>query len=726
MSVENERIEELLNEEESVVVDELKKQWGYSEEEPLVLLGRLRLLSLPNDNRKKFFRIERVMHPVREDVLLNPITANEVDVYIYNQDHLFSLETYDLKDRWVKFKPQLSVFKEREKHNDPFLLAVDAVDIDILVKSPKDISEASISTIEGQDYIEQWVIDMYREKNDERLFKAHQELKATLEEERVAEETLIGNLKSEFETLLEQCRASEDTLYSTKKKVKQVSSELEGLDETYIRKIKQWEHKLMSLKALIEDRTDMLLKLDLMTEDELNSVLGIQNKDYEPLKSYSFEEDFSNDMDAVIAYIQAYLYDKGIIYRRSVLQDFLALLISNDLIVLAGDSGSGKTHLVKSFAEAIGGEAVIIPVKPNWTSAEDLLGYYNPLENKYLSTPFLDAILEAGRNPNIPYLICLDEMNLARVEYYFADFLSLLEERGEAPEIPLYSNSESDLLAGEVKNFIALIDEAALQNGQEGLMSFLEILKDDAINRKLHELCGFSEGDSLLRYHTYLRRLMNSYLGIPSKLKLPKNIRIIGAINVDETTHYLSPKILDRAHIMRFSSPLLMDWEEVSLEIEESSLDLDRPVQIPEHLLYERSAYPHFDKDDSLVLILVALVKEYLAPLGIEFGLRTVRQALNYRNALHQFSNISDGVILNQIILHKILPKMMFDGNRPILGDNENGEVSRLDLLGAMLDEFKRLLDSEELEGYDSAITELSEMIENAKSNDGIVNYWAR
>ena len=68
----------------------------------------------------------------------------------------------------------------------------------------------------------------------------------------------------------------------------------------------------------------------------------------------------------------------------------------------------------------------------------------------------------------------------------------------------------------------------------------------------------------------------------------------------------------------------------------------------------------------------------------------------------------------------------MFDGNRPILGDNENGEVSRLDLLGAMLDEFKRLLDSEELEGYDSAIIELAEMIENAKSNDGIVNYWAR
>ena len=81
--------------------------------------------------------------------------------------------------------------------------------------------------------------------------------------------------------------------------------------------------------------------------------------------------------------------------------------------------------LVKSFADAIGGKAFIIPVKPNWTSAEDLLGYYNPLEKKYLATPFLEALLEAQNNPTIPYFICLDEMNLARIEYYFADFLSL-------------------------------------------------------------------------------------------------------------------------------------------------------------------------------------------------------------------------------------------------------------------------------------------------------------
>ena len=99
--------------------------------------------------------------------------------------------------------------------------------------------------------------------------------------------------------------------------------------------------------------------------------------------------------------------------------------MTNDLIILAGDSGSGKTNLVKSFAKAIGGKSVIIPVKPNWTSAEDLLGYYNPLENKYLSTKFLDTLLEAQENPNTPYFICLDEMNLARVRVLFRRFSKL-------------------------------------------------------------------------------------------------------------------------------------------------------------------------------------------------------------------------------------------------------------------------------------------------------------
>src|SRR3546814_5824879 len=117
---------------------------------------------------------------------------------------------------------------------------------------------------------------------------------------------------------------------------------------------------------------------------------------------------------------------------------FLALLRTRDLVVLAGDSGSGKTSLVRAAAKAICGTCTIIPVKPNWTGPEDLLGYFNPIERSYQATPFLLALQAASRDPHVPHFICLDEMNLARVEHYFADFLSLLE-RSEEPTSELQS-----------------------------------------------------------------------------------------------------------------------------------------------------------------------------------------------------------------------------------------------------------------------------------------------
>ena len=106
------------------------------------------------------------------------------------------------------------------------------------------------------------------------------------------------------------------------------------------------------------------------------------------------------------------------------------------MIVLSGSSGSGKTSLCREYARVTGSICHVIPVKPNWTSAEDLLGFYSPIEKRYLKTPFLNALLEASKDPSHLHIICLDEMNLARPEYYFADFLSVLETRSSNPRRP--------------------------------------------------------------------------------------------------------------------------------------------------------------------------------------------------------------------------------------------------------------------------------------------------
>jgi hypothetical protein len=105
-------------------------------------------------------------------------------------------------------------------------------------------------------------------------------------------------------------------------------------------------------------------------------------------------------------------------------------------------------------------------------------------------------------NPEIPHFICLDEMNLARVEYYFADFLSLLESRDEAPEINLYSADESAHVLSELKAVVEIIQDSKEKYGQDGVVNFIALLKDEAINNQLRQAFGFSDKNSLIKYHS--------------------------------------------------------------------------------------------------------------------------------------------------------------------------------------------------------------------------------
>ena len=523
----------------------------------------------------------------------------------------------------------------------------------------------------------------------------------------------LTELESQKSALLQVLGQVEEDVLSSQKALDEAETKYEEF-------IKYLDSNMAKLNDILKTKSEMLMQLDLLEEDDLDKLL-INLEEPDSREGHKFSEIFDSNYSQATAYIQAYMWQHNIVYKRSVLEDFLALISTNDLIILAGDSGSGKTNLVKSFAKAIGGKSIIVPVKPNWTSAEDLLGYYNPLENKYLSTKFLDALLEAQQNPHVPYLICLDEMNLARVEYYFADFLSLLEERDEQPEIQLFSSSEGEVLASELKNFISLINDTAVKLDNRNINGFIDIMKDKEFNAKLHEICGFKEGDSLLKYHSYLKRMLNNFLNTPSSIKLPKNVRIIGAINVDETTHYLSPKILDRAHIMKFGSPLLADWSLIEDEVEDFDLDMSLPINFTSSELGERLPYPEFDRESELVQDLITLVKSYLDPLGIEFGLRTIRQALGYSEALGKFET-EYKVVLNNIILHKVLPKLLFDGRKV---DNQ-GRL-REDILRAMSMHLQNELNSLSFyDDADSSIAELQKVISSAEANDWVVNYWSR
>jgi hypothetical protein len=130
---------------------------------------------------------------------------------------------------------------------------------------------------------------------------------------------------------------------------------------------------------------------------------------------------------------------QGLRLSERVIRRYHSSLRPRGFVILSGISGGGKTRLTRAYANAVGAEYLLVPVAPNWNSNEDLLGFYNPVHKVYVDTRFshflrraareFQQATEAGRAPR-PFHLVLDEMNLARVEHYFAKFLSAMELRG--------------------------------------------------------------------------------------------------------------------------------------------------------------------------------------------------------------------------------------------------------------------------------------------------------
>jgi len=141
-------------------------------------------------------------------------------------------------------------------------------------------------------------------------------------------------------------------------------------------------------------------------------------------------------IDTKVIKLDEYFASKGYLYPSHLVSQFYTALKTKGFVILSGLTGTGKTKIAQELAELLDGfkkNFLFLPVRPDWRNSKALLGYYNPLNEKYHKTDLLEFILEAkkdyeqNREKAKPYFVLLDEMNLAHVEYYFADFLSVLE-----------------------------------------------------------------------------------------------------------------------------------------------------------------------------------------------------------------------------------------------------------------------------------------------------------
>lgn len=673
---------------------------------------------------------EKIEYPINEvGSLFNTIYKNGV---------FLSTNKKKLKiGKLLSLKFKLSNIKEREKYNNPFLICGDLNSIEYLEKIPKNFINHFDENFFVIDkiFVDSYIEDNYKEEiklyNDSIDFikKSHLDLiyqRDAFIEKFNNEQNDLENQKDfiikDISNLQEKKFFISEEIDNLKEYNDKILFEIKVLNNLKKQEEAMLNNNLLRLREFIKSKADWMLKLDFISEIDYNDLLGIKNVEESSEHLIDFHKDLKGDYNKLIDYVHSYLFNNDIIYPRKLLEDFVTLLRTNDIIVLAGLSGTGKTNLVNSFAKAVNGKAVIIPVKPNWTSSEDLLGFYNPLQKKYLPTAFLESLIEAKRNPEKLYLICLDEMNLARVEYYFADFLSALEERNGTPIISLYSDEEAGHILSEFKSVIRILDLVKDEFEKINFDSFVAFLNNNEVNERIKAILGLKGGESILNLHSYLRRMISGILNIPSTLEFPSNVRIIGSVNIDETTYYLSPKVLDRAHVIRFDSPLNYNYSTIKNEIVEVEYQGKRVNLNHNHFKPHREPYPKCDMNDSLIQQLIEIRNKFLEKIGIDIGYRTLRQSVNYKNLMNDIDS-SEILILNNILLHKILPRFSFDGNIKVEKETDK-KIS--DLVEEFYNNIKDLI-ANKIEGiqYLNSITEIDRLIQNSKKADNIFNYWS-
>lgn len=219
-----------------------------------------------------------------------------------------------------------------------------------------------------------------------------------------------------------------------------------------------------------------------------------------------------------------------------VLLRLASALRTKPFAILAGHSGTGKSRMVRKLAymtcarggykallEKDGkplekpGNFCMVQVKPNWHDSADLLGYYSELKSAFRTTDFVKFICKAYAYPDVPFFVCLDEMNLAPVEQYFAEYLSAIESRKIVD--------------------VETMDQSGVIKTEKGVVT--DVLLDKEI---------WKDADKLGCEFTQSQHWVDKY-----GLTIPRNLFVVGTVNMDETTNQFSRKVLDRAFTLEMT-----------------------------------------------------------------------------------------------------------------------------------------------------------------------------
>ncbi|MCM3694612.1 HI_0552 family protein [Neobacillus niacini] len=384
------------------------------------------------------------------------------------------------------------------------------------------------------------------------------------------------------------------------------------------------------------------------SEGELNQEEST-DKVNEPPTNFLMNKDLVN-------HIHTYIKSKGFLYTIEEVTNLFLSIKTKPFVILSGISGTGKTKIVQLFAESVGateenGQLTLIPVRPDWNDSSDLLGYVD-IEGGFRKGPLTRVIENAEKNPDLPFFAILDEMNLARVEHYFSDILSVMESRKWQDRKIVTSNLLTEEVAGR-------------------------------------------------------------------SIKLPTNLYIIGTVNMDETTHPFSKKVLDRANTIEFNRVELSNLTFLDDNIEVEA------ISVPDSKF--RSRYLHLKDLYSANKDLVIKVTDELENINKPLQLINAHVGYRVRDEICFYLDYNeDGDLLkfeeafDNCILQKILPRISGSDQRveQLLSELYNIFTGRVYIEGK--DSYQNEI---EMAKYPNSAEKVLEMLRRLR-DDGFTSFW--
>ena len=337
------------------------------------------------------------------------------------------------------------------------------------------------------------------------------------------------------------------------------------------------------------------------------------------------------------------------VQETEYIRSYLTALRTKPFMLLAGISGTGKSRIVRKLAQATTTQHYdkeedrwkdnrpenfeLIQVKPNWHNSMDVVGFYSNISGKYEFTPFVEFIVKAWQHKDTPYFLCLDEMNLAPVEEYFAEFLSAIESRSTDEN----DDYITDPIIKPFKNF----------GEKEGKSMLIQLLGDaDPIDKNPIAIHFYEKG-----------------------ITLPPNLMVMGTVNMDETTFSFSRKVLDRAMSVEMNEVdydkfLSGESEQFPLLTDMNELLVNRP---------QRAAEVTEEIESDKVIAYLKDVNTLMEGTPFKLGYRAANEAMLYVAACKKFAGNHYALAnaLDEFTLMKILSRIEGDDSRLGIADDD-------------------------------------------------------